>query len=58
MLAAVCQRLGDSGGAQSARAIAAEAIETIVAGTREPELRESFLALEAVREVLEGRIAL
>jgi hypothetical protein len=57
VLAAVRRRLGDGAGAREALGEAAAAIETIAASTREGDLRESFLALPAVREVREGRVA-
>jgi tetratricopeptide (TPR) repeat protein len=54
VLALVRRRLGDAAGAQAALAEAAAAIDTIAAGTRDDALRESFLRLPAVREVLDG----
>jgi hypothetical protein len=46
------QRLGDERGARSAFAAAAADIDTIVQGTQQRTLRESFLGSPAVREVL------
>ena len=47
-------RLGDEEGARAAFAEAACAVKTIAAGTREDSLREGFLGLPGVREVLEA----
>ena len=47
-------RLGDEEGARAAFAEAACAVKTIAAGTREDNLREGFLGLPGVREVLEA----
>ena len=52
------RRLGDEPAARNAFAAAAADVDTIVRGTDEPALRESFLGSPAVREVLEqaGRL--
>jgi predicted ATPase len=54
VLATVRRRLGDEAGARDATAVAAAAIDTIVAGTRDDALRDRFLALPAVRDVRDG----
>ena len=47
-------RLGDKEAARAAFAEAARSVNTIAAGVRDEALREGFLRLPAVREVLEG----
>ena len=48
------RRLGDEEGARAAFAEAARAVQTIAAGTRDESLREGFLGLPRVREVLDA----
>jgi len=52
VLAIVRRRLGDEEGARTAFAEAEGAVRTIAAGVRNDGLREGFLSLPAVREVL------
>ena len=54
MLGILRRRLGDEEGARAAFAEAARAVKTIAAGTRDESLREGFLGLPRVREVLEA----
>ena len=48
------RRLGDTEGARSAFAEAARSVRTIAEGVRNDALREGFLRLAAVREVLDA----
>ena len=54
LLAIARRRLGDEEGARAAFAQAAGAVRTIADGTRDEGLRNGFLALPLVREVLEA----
>lgn len=54
LLALARRRLGDEQGARAAFADAAGAVNTIATGTRDEGLRNGFLALPFVREVLEA----
>ena len=54
LLALARRRLGDEEGARAAFAEAAGAVKTIADGTRDEGLRNGFLALPLVREVLEA----
>ena len=54
LFAILRRRLGDEEGARAAFAEAARAVKTIAAGTRDESLREGFLGLPRVREVLEA----
>ncbi|HXY42272.1 MAG TPA: AAA family ATPase [Vicinamibacteria bacterium] len=56
VLAALRQGLGDAEGARTALAESAAAIEAIASGTRDEQLRGTFLALPQVREVREGHV--
>jgi tetratricopeptide (TPR) repeat protein len=54
LLAALRCRLGEEHAARAAFVEAARSVQTIAAGVRDDGLREGFLRLDAVREVLEG----
>jgi tetratricopeptide (TPR) repeat protein len=54
LLAVLRRRLGDEDAARAAFAEAARSVRTIAAGVRDEGLREGFLRLAAVREVLEA----
>jgi tetratricopeptide (TPR) repeat protein len=54
LLAILRRRLGDEEGARVAFAEAARAVRTIAAGTRDEGLRNGFLAMPLVREVLDA----
>jgi hypothetical protein len=54
VLALSKRRLADEPGALAVFEEAARAVRTIAGGTRDPDLRNGFLALPEVREVLEA----
>jgi tetratricopeptide (TPR) repeat protein len=54
LLGVLRRRLGDTEGARSAFAEAARSVRTIAEGVRNDALREGFLRLAAVREVLDA----
>ncbi len=54
LLGVLRSRLGEKEAARAAFAEAARSVRTIAAGVRDEALREGFLRLPAVREVLEG----